>query len=93
MKNFTDLTEQELIELQQQCTDELSRIHDTKTKKPIPLDNISFDELMNVCILIVDDIDNNKFQRDDNEYYVYAAAMEVIYGKDIHARLNAICSD
>ena len=70
---------------------ERRRMIEEKNAMPKPLPNPDFTKLIATCEGIVEDIAREKYNRDDNQHWIYEAAIDAIYGKKYWGWLNNIC--
>ena len=99
MKKLKDLTKEEFIKLKDigmlyelypdapDTYEELERNH-----KIIMLSDNEIDltNLKSTLNSIINDITLEKYDNEDNEYYVYEATMKTFYGEDIFDKINKI---
>jgi len=78
-------------------TEELKEEVDRRKKentKPIPLINQGFledwDATRNLCRKYINDIAKDHYADDDLKYYIFEAAMEAVFGKNLWAWVNGI---
>lgn len=70
---------------------ETNKTQSHQEPKPLQSDNPNLEKLRTVCQGLIDSIDNGNYHEDednDDEHYIYEAAMEALYGKDVWNYIN-----
>lgn len=83
MNDLKKLSEDQLVNLAKECNRLLKLKKEFKNNIPQPLEKPNFDKLIETCNDILKEIYEHKYDRDDNQYYIYEAALEAIYGKKV----------
>lgn len=68
------------------------KINNLKSNKiPTPLHPmvINWKDVIETCVSIIKDLDDNGYRDDDDEHYVYEAVMQAVYGPDIFKWMDA----
>jgi len=66
----------------------LEEIELRKKRKPNPQKVKNFGLLIDLCIKYIETIARGEYMKDDAEHYIFEAAMEGAYGKDIWKWIN-----
>jgi 5-methylcytosine-specific restriction endonuclease McrBC regulatory subunit McrC len=83
MNDLKNFSEEQLVSLAKECNRLLKLKKEFKNNIPQPLEKPNFDELIELCNYILKEIYEHKYNKDDNQYYIYETALEVIYGEKV----------
>ena len=67
------------------------RLEDRKPKRPVPLPIMDFQNVIEMCELILDQIMANKEDsRSDNAIFLFTTVFETVYGRDVMEKIQEI---
>lgn len=91
MKEFKEMSIDELIDLQQRINKQVKLLKEYNNNIPQPVENPDFVSLTKMTNDILLDIYKQEYNNEDNQHYIYEATLETIYGKNIFKWINNIC--
>jgi SOS response regulatory protein OraA/RecX len=83
MNDLKNFSKDQLVNLAKECNRLLKLKKEFKNNIPQPLEKPNFDELIEICNNILKEIYEHRYNKDDNQYYIYETVLKVIYGKKI----------
>lgn len=60
----------------------------TREEKPRSIDNPDITRLQNICCEYINDLASDGYVDEDYEQYIFEAAMETVFGKDVWKFIN-----
>lgn len=94
VKSLEELTDKEFNTLKESgmlkiiYPDAPDNFNELNPEVPVPIENPDFSSLIETCKSVMLGIEKNGCMDDDDDHYVYEAAMMAIYGKDVWVYIN-----